>query len=217
MKIGELAQLSGISAHTLRFYEKNGLLKASGRSESNYRIYTNNDLQSARFIKKAREIDFSLDDIKVLLSIRADKPSHICADAKQVTQQKISEVESQISKLQEVLAALHRLSDSCCGGNESAEFCSILEAMDSSTNTPTNLLNQDANHASKQPSNPATHASIMPTQTTSKPASKQPSNPATHASIMPTQTTSKPASKQPSSPATRASFMPTQTTSKPHL
>jgi len=130
MKIGELAKQSGLSAHTLRFYEKQGLISPSTRSESNYRIYSQNDLSTAKFIKRSRDMGFSLEEVEVFLSIRADKPAHICADAKDIAQQKIVDVEQKIKEMQQVLVALHKLSDACCGGSESAEFCSIIEALD---------------------------------------------------------------------------------------
>jgi len=135
MKIGELAKKTGLSAHTLRFYEKQGLLKASGRSESNYRIYCRADLNTAKFIKRSRDMGFSLEEVEVFLSIRADKPAHICADAKIITELKITEIEQKITELREMLVALHKLSDACCGGNESAELCSIIDALDDSLNT----------------------------------------------------------------------------------
>jgi MerR family Zn(II)-responsive transcriptional regulator of zntA len=130
MKIGELAKQSGLSAHTLRFYEKQGLIQASARSESNYRVYSQGDLATARFIKRSREMGFSLEEVEVFLSIRADKPAHICKEAKDIAQQKIIDVQQKIEELQQVQVALHKLSDACCGGNESAEFCSIIEALE---------------------------------------------------------------------------------------
>ncbi|MDX1343079.1 MAG: Zn(2+)-responsive transcriptional regulator [Reinekea sp.] len=130
MKIGELAEKSGLTAHTLRYYEKSGLLKASGRSASNYRIYTKGDLETARFIKRARTIGFSMDEVGTFLSIRSDLPKHVCADAKALADTKINEVKHQIEELQSVLKALHRLSDACCGGSESAEYCTIIEALE---------------------------------------------------------------------------------------
>ena len=54
MKISDLAARSGISAHTLRYYEKTGLLSASGRSENNYRSYSQDDLTTAKFIKRSK-------------------------------------------------------------------------------------------------------------------------------------------------------------------
>ena len=130
MKIGELSKRSGLSAHTLRFYEKQGLLEVKLRSESNYRLYSAEDLDTALFIKRSRDIGFSLDEISVFLSIRADRPAHICADAKVITELKITEVSEKISELQQMLSALHKLSDACCGGNESAELCSIMDALE---------------------------------------------------------------------------------------
>jgi MerR family Zn(II)-responsive transcriptional regulator of zntA len=135
MKIGELAKQSGLSAHTLRFYEKSGLLKASGRSESNYRVYNKGDLQSAKFIKRARDIGFSLEEVGTFLSIRSDLSAHVCAEAKELAESKIIEVTKRIETLQQALVSLHRLSDACCGGNESAEYCTIIEALEHSENS----------------------------------------------------------------------------------
>ncbi len=143
MKIGELAKKSGLSAHTLRFYEKQGLIQASTRSESNYRIYTQADLSTAKFIKRSRDMGFSLGEVEVFLSIRADKPAHICADAKDIAEQKISDVQKKISEMQHVLVALHKLSDACCGGSESAEFCSIIDALDDVATQPTSTNEED--------------------------------------------------------------------------
>jgi len=100
------------------------------RSESNYRIYNQDDLSTAKFIKRSRDMGFSLEEVEVFLSIRADKPAHICADAKNITEQKIDEVQTKISDLQDMLTALYKLSEACCGGNESAELCSIIDALE---------------------------------------------------------------------------------------
>jgi MerR family Zn(II)-responsive transcriptional regulator of zntA len=140
MKIGELAAQSGLTAHTIRYYEKQGLIKASSRSVSNYRIYDKNGLDTARFIKKSREMGFSLQDVEVFLSIRADKPAHICAEAKILAENKITQVKDKIQELEKVVVALHKLSDACCGGKESAEFCTILEALE---NTGVNKIAGD--------------------------------------------------------------------------
>lgn len=130
MKIGALAEKSGLTTHTLRYYEKQGLIQASSRSASNYRIYDQQGLDTARFIKRSREMGFSLEEVDVFLSIRADKPAHICAEAKMLAENKITEVKVKIEELKQVVVALHKLSDACCGGKESAEFCSILETLE---------------------------------------------------------------------------------------
>jgi MerR family Zn(II)-responsive transcriptional regulator of zntA len=130
MKIGELANKSGLSSHTLRFYEKSGLLRASTRTDNNYRVYSSGDLDTAIFIKRARAIGFGLDEVAVFLSIRSDLPAHVCAEAKGLADRKIVEVEQKMRELTQMLAALQKLSNACCGGNESAEQCTIIEALD---------------------------------------------------------------------------------------
>lgn len=132
MKIGDLAKRSGLSAHTLRYYEKSGILIPQNRSDNNYRLYTDDDLGKAKFIKHAREIGFSLSDVQIFLSIRADKPAHICAEAKSIAEHKIAQVKQQIKDLTKIVKNLHQLSDACCGGEESAEHCSIIDALENS-------------------------------------------------------------------------------------
>jgi MerR family Zn(II)-responsive transcriptional regulator of zntA len=130
MKISDLAKHSGISAHTLRYYEKTGLLSASQRSESNYRIYSQDDLTSAKFIKRSKECGFSLSETATLLAIRHDKSKHVCAEAKQITSTKITEISKQITQLKHMQKTLQQLESYCCGGQESAEFCSIISTLE---------------------------------------------------------------------------------------
>jgi len=130
MKIRHLAERSGISAHTLRYYEKTGLLSASKRSESNYRIYSQDDLTTAKFIKRSKECGFSLAETASLLAIKHDKSQHVCAEAKHITSTKISDISQQISQLKQMQKTLQQLEQYCCGGQESAEFCSIISALE---------------------------------------------------------------------------------------
>lgn len=130
LKIGELAERTGLSAHTLRFYEKHGLIKASDRSEAGYRYYNEADIRRTQFVKAARNIGFSLEDIAQLLSIRVDKTSHSCQDVTDIAQHKLDEVNDKIRELQSMQTTLQILLDSCCGGPENATHCSILEALE---------------------------------------------------------------------------------------
>ncbi|WP_133471708.1 Zn(2+)-responsive transcriptional regulator [Paraglaciecola marina] len=131
MQISELAKLSNLNAHTLRYYEKAGLLKPSGRSHSNYRIYSENDLITANFIKRSKACGFSLSEIASLLAIKNDKSQHVCAEAKSITDAKIEDVAEQILQLQQMQSTLEKLARYCCGGQESAEFCSIISTLES--------------------------------------------------------------------------------------
>ncbi len=130
LKISELSAQSGLSAHTLRFYEKNGLINASSRSEAGYRYYNEADVRRVEFVKTARNAGFSLEDIAQLLSIRVDKQSHSCQEVTDLTRHKLNEVNAKIDELQSMQQTLQILLDSCCGGPEKATHCSIMEALD---------------------------------------------------------------------------------------
>jgi len=132
LRISELAAKTGLTAHTIRFYEKSGLINASQRSESGYRYYTDTDVRQAEFVKTARKIGFSVDDVSTLLSIRVDKSNHTCQDVTEITQRKLNDVNEKISELLLMQQTLKILLNSCCGGPESATHCSIMEALDAS-------------------------------------------------------------------------------------
>jgi MerR family Zn(II)-responsive transcriptional regulator of zntA len=129
-RISQLAEQTGLTAHTLRFYEKHGLITPSGRSDAGYRLYDQADLRKAEFIRTARSIGFSLEDIAALLAIRVEKSSHSCQEVTDITQRKLDEVNHKISELKSMQATLRRLLESCCGGPEAAVHCSIMEALD---------------------------------------------------------------------------------------
>lgn len=130
LRISEVAEKTGLSAHTLRFYEKNGLINASQRSEAGYRLYSEADVRKARFIRLARNIGFSLEEIASLLSIRLDRASHSCQEVTDITRGKLQEVNEKIQELTSMQSTLETLLASCCGGPEDATHCSIMEALD---------------------------------------------------------------------------------------
>jgi MerR family transcriptional regulator, Zn(II)-responsive regulator of zntA len=132
-RIGELAELCEVKADTLRFYEKHGLLAPSSRTESGYRMYTDDDAARLRFILRAKAVGFTLNEIAELLSIELDKANRACADVKGMVDDKLAQVQAKIVELSHFSASLQRLSDACCGGPASAEYCSILEALESSS------------------------------------------------------------------------------------
>ncbi|NKB35122.1 MAG: Zn(2+)-responsive transcriptional regulator [Pseudomonadales bacterium] len=130
LKISELAAKTGLTAHTIRFYEKHGLISASERSEAGYRYYNEADIRRAEFVKTARNIGFSLEDISQLLSIRVDKTSHSCQEVTDITQHKLDEVNAKLEELRSMQNTLQILLKSCCGGPENATHCSIMEALE---------------------------------------------------------------------------------------
>lgn len=129
-RIGELAQRHEIKPDTLRYYEKHGLLSPSGRSDSGYRLYNDNDEVKLRFILRAKAVGFSLAQIRELLAIDASRTKWACQDVKGIVENKVAELERKIAELTQFRDSLQQLADACCGGPESAEHCSILEALE---------------------------------------------------------------------------------------
>ncbi|AGH81334.1 zinc-responsive transcriptional regulator [Psychromonas sp. CNPT3] len=132
-RIGELAKRYQVKADTLRFYNKNGLLIPSSRSTSGYRLYTEHDAQRLSFILRAKEVGFSLTDIAELLSIELERDNWACMDVKGLVDSKLKDINNKIEELKCFKNSLQQLSNSCCGGPESALHCSILEALESNT------------------------------------------------------------------------------------
>ena len=130
LKISELSEQTGLSAYTLGYYEKHGLINASNRSEAGYRFYTDSDVRRVEFVKTARNTGFSLEDIGQRLSIRVDKLSHSCQEVADITRKKLDEVNAKLFELQSMQQTLQLLLESCCGGPENATHCSIMEALD---------------------------------------------------------------------------------------
>ncbi|PSV24314.1 MULTISPECIES: Zn(2+)-responsive transcriptional regulator [unclassified Photobacterium] len=135
--IGQLAKLCQVSSDTLRFYEKNDLLQPAGRSDSGYRLYSDDNLSRVKFILRAKAIGLSLEEIRELLDIRLEASQHSCAEVKAITQAKLDEVDMKIKELSRIRRALKKINDACCGHvDDDASHCSILEALNDSCDTP---------------------------------------------------------------------------------
>ncbi len=130
-QIGELAKRCGVTTDTLRFYEKNELIKPAGRSESGYRLYNNENQKQVRFILKAKELGLSLDEIKDLLEIQLEATEHSCTEVKAITSAKLVLIDEKINELTKIRRALKKINDACCGHvNDDASHCSILAALE---------------------------------------------------------------------------------------
>ena len=131
MRIGELSKQTGFQVETLRFYEKQGLLSPVSRSESGYREYNKASLRELQFIKQAKSVGFSLNEISELLTLQVERDQHSCGDVKSIAEKKIIQIDSKIRELDMMRKALHRITDACCGGLEPATSCTILNALES--------------------------------------------------------------------------------------
>ena len=126
MQIGEAARVSGVSAKMIRHYEAIGLVPAAGRRDSNYRDYGHHDLHRLGFIRRARDLGFSMDQIRDLLRLWADT-GRSSADVKALAKGHLDELGAKIVALQEMRAALSHLVESCNGDHR--PDCPIIERL----------------------------------------------------------------------------------------
>ncbi len=112
MKIGQLAKSSGCSVQTIRYYEKEGLISAPSRSEGNFRLYDQQAEERLIFIKRCRNLDLSLDEVKQLLTLSLE-PDTACDEVNQIVDKHIQLVEARISDLQNLHGQLRRLREDC--------------------------------------------------------------------------------------------------------
>ncbi|PKH18751.1 Zn(2+)-responsive transcriptional regulator [Enterobacterales bacterium CwR94] len=129
-RIGQLAKLANVTPDTIRYYEKMALMGHEARTEGGFRLYTAEDLQRLRFIRYGRQLGFTLEAIRELLSIRIDPAHHTCEESKAIVEKRLAEVDGMMLELQHMQRSLQRLSDACCGGMHSSRDCSILEAIE---------------------------------------------------------------------------------------
>ncbi|MGE9553829.1 Zn(2+)-responsive transcriptional regulator [Erwinia amylovora] len=129
-KIGQLAKLADVTPDTIRYYEKQQMMDHEIRTEGGFRLYSDNDLQRLKFIRYGRQLGFSLEAIRELLSIRVDPEHHTCQESKTIVQARLLEVEGMIAELQHMQRSLQRLNDACCGTAHSSVYCSILESLE---------------------------------------------------------------------------------------
>ncbi|HET9253365.1 MAG TPA: heavy metal-responsive transcriptional regulator [Candidatus Eisenbacteria bacterium] len=112
LKTGELAKLAGVGVETLRFYERRGLLAKPGRTPSGYRQYPSGDVERVRFIRRARDLGFSLAEIRHFFDL-ASEPGGDCVDLCDAVDAKLEELERQIQELQSKRRALAKLRREC--------------------------------------------------------------------------------------------------------
>ena len=126
LTIGHLARQTGTKVETIRFYEKNGLLPEPSRTEGNYRAYEPDHLNRLSFIRRARDLGFSLDQIRALLTL-SDNRGQSCAAVDAIASEHRVEVEKKITDLMALKAELDRMIDQCeCG---IVDDCRIIETL----------------------------------------------------------------------------------------
>ena len=127
ISIGDLAKGTGTKVVTVRYYEQIGLLPVPSRTAGNYRTYSNEHMRRLRFIRRCRDLGFTLDQIRDLLRLSSQKDEE-CAEVDRITAQHLIKIEQKISDLKRLAKELRRLNN-CCQGNGIIADCRIIEAL----------------------------------------------------------------------------------------
>jgi Cu(I)-responsive transcriptional regulator len=125
LTIGRLAKAAGTKVETVRWYEKEGLIDAPARTVSNYRSYTLRHLSRLTFIRRARDLGFSLEQVRALLNLASD-PGRDCGSVDELATGHLAAIDRKIADLAALRRELATLLTSCRGGTVSE--CRILEA-----------------------------------------------------------------------------------------
>lgn len=123
MNIGQAAKATGVSAKMIRYYEETGLVRPAQRSEKGYRVYSEKDVHTLRFVRRARDLGFTVDGIADLLALWRDTGRQ-SADVKQMAVGHVAALRKKIADLEDMAATLQHLAD-CCAGDHRPD-CPIL-------------------------------------------------------------------------------------------
>ena len=126
MNIGEAARASGVSAKTIRYYESIGLIPRASRSESGYRSFVQMDIDTLRFVQRARSLGFSVKDVSRLLDLWRDR-SRVSSAVKTLAIEQLGEIERKIDELRSMRDTLEHLAEQCHG--DQRPDCPILDGI----------------------------------------------------------------------------------------
>jgi Cu(I)-responsive transcriptional regulator len=133
MVIGQAAEASGVSAKMIRYYEQIGLLPQPTRTESGYRLYTSTDVHTLRFIRRARDLGFALNDIGDLLALWRDK-RRASRQVKALAEGHVAVLRQKIAELEAMAQTLEHLATSCAG--DGRPECPIIDDLAATRATP---------------------------------------------------------------------------------
>ncbi|MFQ5526933.1 MAG: heavy metal-responsive transcriptional regulator [Thermoanaerobaculia bacterium] len=128
LKIGHVAQTTGLSVEAIRYYERLGLIDEATRTPSGYRQFEPDVVRRLRFVQRAQALGFSLEEIRELLDLRLSAAAS-AAEVREKADAKLSEIEVKLSDLRRMRRALKELTRSCCGDGSTSD-CPILDALE---------------------------------------------------------------------------------------
>ncbi len=135
LTIGKVAEKAQVTADSIRYYEREGLIKPVKKSDSGYRLYTEEAIRRIGFIKHAQQCGFSLAEIRELLDLKSDDRA-CCDDIYRVAVEKKLQLETKLKALKTMSEALTRLIDICSHDRKSLEECPILGALEAGIQAP---------------------------------------------------------------------------------
>ncbi len=134
MNIGDAARASGVSAKMIRYYEDTALIPPAARTAAGYRVYSDQDIHMLRFIRRARDLGFSVEGIRELLGLWRDRDRH-SADVKRLALAHVAELRQKIRELEDMASTLETLAASCHGNDR--PDCPILSELEAPAAPPT--------------------------------------------------------------------------------
>ncbi|HEX8999178.1 MAG TPA: heavy metal-responsive transcriptional regulator [Blastocatellia bacterium] len=136
LKIGDVAERTGVGIETLRFYERSGLLNRPARTEGGYRLYDAEALETLDFIKRAQALGFTLDEIKrIIAESRAGQSP--CAEVREVVRLRLAELDERMAQMQRYRNELaETLKDWDKRGEAGGHFCGLIEEAHINANKP---------------------------------------------------------------------------------
>jgi MerR family mercuric resistance operon transcriptional regulator len=124
--IGELSKQSDVNIETIRYYEKIGVMPAPGRSAGGYRIYGADHLKRLSFVRRSRQLGFSLDEIRGLLRL-VDGHAYTCAEVQALTLNHLAEIRRKITDLKRLKRVMEEMAAQCSG--ERTPECAVIDAL----------------------------------------------------------------------------------------
>ena len=134
LRIGQVAQTTGLSVEAIRYYERLGLIGEVARTPSGYRQFEPDVVRRLRFVQRAQALGFSLEEIRELLELRLSSTAS-AAEVREKADAKLCEIEAKLSDLRRMRRALQELT-ACCCGNGSTSDCPILDALEAPEGSP---------------------------------------------------------------------------------